>query len=261
MTPDALKQAIKQIQMDEIMQARVLRRSLDHRKELEPVKKKNYKRIAIVAVAAVMVLSITAFAAARNRVLVSWSNSESAIETLADAQQAMDSVGCDLTLPETFSNGYAFESGYAAQQMMAEEADTTTKDGHVISGEDGMVFTFTGSDGTAQESVTCDYRKGDETVMLQATKLAADFETAEDEDVVELEGHKFVYSENTVDAVAMVATEDGMTEVEDSAVEQTAQSTARNVTWQSGGMTYFLSQMDGTLTRAELIQMALELCA
>ena len=35
MTPDALKHAIKQIKMDETMQARVLRRSLDFAKEHE----------------------------------------------------------------------------------------------------------------------------------------------------------------------------------------------------------------------------------
>lgn len=261
MTPDELKHAVKQIRMDEMMQARVLRRSLDHRKELEPVKKKNYKRIAIVAVAAVLALSVTAFAAARNRVLVSWSGQDSAIETLSDAQQAMDSAGCDLTLPETFSNGYAFESASVAKQMMAEETDTDVKAGQQISSEDGMVFTFVGGDGAAQESVSCDYRKGGETVMLQASKLGPDFDMIEDEDMVELEGHKFFYSENTVDAVAMVATEDGMTEVDDSAVDQAAQSTSRNVSWQSGGTTYFLSQLDGTLTKGELLQMALELCA
>ena len=256
MKPDALKHAVEQIEMNEAMQARVLRRSLDYGKEHNTMQqKRNYKRIAVIAVAAVMALSVTAFAAVRSQARVLWMDGNSTIENMAEAQQALKDTGSNVTLPEQLADGYTFAGANVTHQMLAEESGQDAQE--VSEGEDGTVFTFV--DGSEERGVSCVYRKGDEEVALDASKLddlLYDEETAEC-DVVELEGQTFYYSEgDTVTATTMTA-EDGV--VEDSSMESRG-GTFRSVSWQKDGISYSLSQLDGSLTREELVQTALELC-
>lgn len=252
MTPDALKHAIKQIKMDETMQARVLRRSLDYAKEHDTMKqKKSWKRIAIIAAAAVIVLSATAFAAVRSQVFVSWSDGSYLYQTIDEAQKAMEQAGGTLSLPEAFSNGYTFKGAYQDHQMAAEAQESGAKD-------NGMVFTF--MDGTQQEGLTCDYSRSDETVSLSAAKADSPAQDAagENSQILELEGVTFLCSEDSVASVSTTATGDGSV-VESSGEPQ--EGLSRSVSWQVEGVSYQLSQLDGSLTWNELCQMALELCS
>lgn len=252
MTPEQLRRAVAQIENTEL-QARVLRRSLDYGKEQEPMKtKRHIGRMAVAAAAAVLVLSVTAFAAVRSQVAVRWSDAENTIVDLDEAQRAWQQVGSKLTLPEALYNGYTFAEARTTQQMMAEEQPPASEEG-----QDGIVYKFVGEQ--ADAGVSCIYRKGDEEVTLDTNPLDDLLYDAETDacDVVELEGQTFYCAEGDTVSSTMVTVEEGT--VVDSGME-TQTGTYRSVSWQKDGVGYSLSQLDGSLTREELCQMALELC-
>lgn len=270
MTPKALKHAIEQIEMDEAMQARVLRRSLDAMKEHDTMKqKKNYKRIAIVAVAAVMALSVTAFAAVRNQVKVTWRDINAEVTTLSEAQEIMDAAGIDLTLPETLPGGYAFESANVARSMMAEEVEEP-ENPKILTGDNGIVYTFSGVDGG--DAVACTYAKGEEKVMLDADKATVGIDS-EGCTIVEKNGITFYCSSGETVSVSSVAVaEDAlpadfdpadfdMEELDTSAMDvDTQDGSYSSICWMMDGTLYSLSQLDGELSHDQLVDMALALC-
>ena len=271
MTPKALKHAIEQIEMDEAMLARVLRRSLDAMEEHDTMKqKKNYKRIAIVAVAAVMALSVTAFAAVRNQVKVTFTDQNAEVTTLSEAQEIMDAAKIGLTLPEALPGGYAFESANVARSMMAEVQEPA-ENPQILTGENGLVYTFSGE--TGNNAVTCTYAKDGEKVMLDADTAPLDMDAA-DCDVVEQDGVRFYCSEGDTMAVTTAVMDSADVpddfvpedfdpeDLDLSAVDMDTQDgTFRSVLWTADGVTYSLSQLSCSLTRDQLIDMALALCA
>lgn len=278
MTPDALKHAVERIQMDEDMRARVLRRSLDQEKETIMKKKPKIAIIAAVA-AAVAVLSVTAFAAVRSQVLISWTNENDTYETLSQAQEALAATGSSLTLPESFSNGYAFAGAAMEHQAVTEEATENDQTPAEFTDE-GDIFSLPES-GMA-DNLRCTYEKGDSDVSLSAVDAAQMPLDEENAVVAEVGGHKFCFIQNTiaVESTEAAAIEDGEPQ-EDAEIQNDGYQTENIVTvedgslvegsgvtlqspailqWQEDGKVYTLTNMDGTLTQAELIQMALELC-
>lgn len=271
MTPHALKHAIEQIEMDETMQARVLRRSLDHRKE--PTMKKKHYRIAIAAVVAVMALSVTAFAAVRNQVKVIWTDENDTINTLSEAQEALTGTGSRLTLPEALPGGYTFKNAEISHQLMAEEQDLP-ENGQVIQrtdSEDGIVYSFNGQ--AAEDGVACTYEKDGADVHFDAVK-STDGIDSEGCNVVEKNGITFYCSSGETVAVSSVAMEDvdlpedfdpedfDPEDLDLSAIDtDTQDGTYCSVRWIADGVSYSLSQLNGDLTHDQLIDMALALCA
>lgn len=272
MTPKALKHAIEQIEMDEAMQARVLRRSLDAMEEHDTMKqKKNYKRIAIVAVAAVMALSVTAFAAVRNQAKVIWTDQSSVITSLSEAQEALTGTGSKLTLPEALPGGYAFDHAEISHQMMAEEQDMpeNLQEIQTLEGEDGIVYSFMGE--TAQEGVACTYEKDGTEVRFDAAK-STDGIDSDGCSIVEKNGITFYCSSGETVSVCSGAVETGdlpedfdpadfdPADLDLSAVDvDTQDGTYRSICWTMDGITYSLSQLNGNLTHDQLIDMALSL--
>lgn len=274
MTPDKLKHAVDQIHMDETMRARVLRRSLDRMEESTMTKqKKNYKRIAIVAVAAVMALSITAFAAVRNQVKVTWTDENDTINTLSEAQEALAGTGSKLTLPEALPGGYTFQNAEISHQLMAEEQDLP-ENKQVIQrtdSEDGIVYSFNGQ--AAEDGVACTYEKDGAEVRLDAAKSTGSIDS-EGCNIVEKHGITFYCSSGETVAVSSMAVETGdlpedfdpenidPEELDLSAIDtDTQDGTYNSICWTLDGITYSLSQLNGDLTHGQLIDMALALCA
>lgn len=215
--------------------------------------KRHIGRIAVGTVAAVLALSVTAFAAVRSQVAVLWA--DPAIEDLAEAQQTLRETGSKLTLPEELGE-YTFAGANVTRQMTAEEQTDTPENGQVLEGENGMVFTLNGEQ--SESGVSCVYRKGNEEVSLDTVKLDdllydQDQTTAEC-DVVELEGQTFYCSEGDTATATVATAEDGVV----SSTESQG-GTYRSVVWEQDGVWYSLSQLDGSLTREDLIDMALEL--
>lgn len=273
MTPDKLKHAVEQIHMDETARARVLRRSLDRMEEPTMMKqKKDYKRIAVVAVAAVMVLSITAFAAVRNQIQVIWTDQSAVITSLSEAQEALAGTGSKLTLPETLPSGYAFESAQISHQMMAEEGSLPENRQEIqeSEGEDGLVYSFHGE--TAENGVACTYEKDGSDVRFDAVR-SQDGINSEGCNVVEKNGFTFYCSFGETVAVSSAAVEDGdlpedfdpenfdPEDLDLSALDMDTQDgTYLSIQWIMDGTSYSLSQLNGELTHDQLIDMALALC-
>ena len=270
MTPDALKHAVEQIHMDEIMQARVLRRSLDHRKEHDTMKqKRNYKRIAIVAVAAVMALSVTAFAAVRNQVKMTWTNLSAEVHTLSEAREMMEAAKINMTLPETLPGGYAFKSANVAHSMLAEEKDPA-EETQSLTDENGFFFTLNGTAG--EDTFTCTYEKDGARVCLDAGRTPTDL-SAEDCETVEKGGMTFRCVEGGTTSVSTAVMTDADVpedfdpenfdpeELDLSAIDMDTQEGSHcSVFWEKDGISYTLFQLNGELTRDQLIDMALALC-
>lgn len=283
MTPEALKHAIAQVQMDEDMRTRVLRRSLDRETE-DSMKHTTFrKRVIAAAAVAVMALSVTAFAAFKSQVMLSWVDETYTYDTISEAQKALADTGSKLTLPEKFSNGYAFAGAALEHQATTEEGSATeTENGQVFSGENGITFSVTPDSLTS--NLSCTYEKGDSEVSLSAIDAAqcslAEGNTA----AAEVGGRKFYFTNAAiaVERTGAAVVQDGdsqretavypdgyqaettVTVVDGSLVEGSDENvqlqTPGILQWQEDGKVYTLTNLDGSLTQAELIQMALELC-
>lgn len=275
MTPDALKHAIEQIQMDEDMRARVMRRSLDHKKEHSMKHSKKIKGILIAAAVAVMALSITAFAAARNQVFITWADDTVSYDTLDEAQAALDAQGSNITLPETFANGYAFAGANLEHQAVGEEDEAAPEDDVIYSSEDSTImavtdgmdvitYTFSGQ----QDSISCTYEKGSSKVFLSVTDLGTYWDGIDPNDAIQAGGYEFYYGESNADASEALATEVDdagiptatTVTMSDGDAEDLTPGTSRCLMWEMDGKTCMLSSLDDSMTRDGLIEMALELC-
>lgn len=70
----------------------------------------NKKKIAVVAAVACMAFGTTVFAAGHIASYRSWSNPHNEIRNYSDAVTKADELGSGLTIPESFDNGYTFDS-------------------------------------------------------------------------------------------------------------------------------------------------------
>lgn len=90
------------------------------------VMKISKRKAVVVAAVACMVCGTTVFAAGKIASYRSWSNPQNEISNYSDAVTKSDELGSELTIPETFSNGYTFD---AANTMGVEGLDES---GNVI---------------------------------------------------------------------------------------------------------------------------------
>ncbi len=257
MTPQELKHAAEQIKMNEEIQARVLRRILESGKEVPVKRQKNWKRIALAATAAVVILTVTAVASNWNRVSISWADSDYTYETLDEAQKAVKAVGSNMVLPEELLD-YAFQGAYTNYKM---SADT----------EDGRSYTFV--NGTEQQGVSCDYEKENSKVTLTAVPVGEEPEaiTTEAVQIVEegeliLEGGAdgqaklytlpYVYKEEPLIITVDASPIEMSSNLEPSYVEGNQEGCVKTLSWTVDGMQYTLSQTDGDLGQADLTEMA-----
>lgn len=80
------------------------------------------KRTILIAVAAVLLLSLTALASSGAILgISSRSLEEEPFTTLPTEAEALAVLGCDALLPERFANGYAFARGYTMTNRMLGE--------------------------------------------------------------------------------------------------------------------------------------------
>ncbi len=175
----------------------------------------------------------------------------SSYDTVSEAQAALEDQGGTLALPERFSNGYAFAGAALERHAIAEEASggAPMENDQIIKREAGLVYTI--PDGTWQDGLSCTYEQAGERVTLCISGAGLPEEEAGQ--WTEAGGHRFCYTEDAVSTASAAANEDG------SAAETDQKHSARSLLWQDGGKQYSLTQLDGSLTRTELIRMALEL--
>ena len=246
MKVNELKNALNRIEISEKMQNKILQKvnSAGQGKEEKIMKPK--KKIFITAVAAMLVLGLTAFAA--STIISSWHSSSSSIpdyKTLPSAEQCIKDIGYKPVLIEKFKNGYAFKNGSIVSNNLKNE------------------------DGKSVEkfkSVSFDYEKYGDVVVFSQDKFNADaFDSIGDviSAVNDVNIYYYSYKNKNVPANYQMTDEDKKNEESGELVfswgsAEVKITDVQFVSFKKDGVLYQLMQIDGKLSASELSDMAEE---
>lgn len=245
-----IKNAVESIKLPEEAKKRILDRSLacaaNNEQEENPRRKRiNLRRTVAAAIAAVMLLSITAYAS--NGEMGSWNAKETGgkFRELPTAEYCLSELGYVPLMTESFENGYRFTGGGI------DEKSFTDKSGGVIE---------------EYRSLSLDYEKDGDMLSLSADKFQTALDMSGDKSRV-IGGVKVMY-DSYVNKVVPVGYE---LTAEDIAARDSGELVfsygseypyivrVQSVFWELDGIKYFMTQLDGTLTEEELFTMAGEL--
>lgn len=203
------------------------------------------KKISLIAIAATLVLGITVFAA--TGIITNWYSSSSSIpeyKSLPSEEQAVNDIGYEPILIETFENGYSFKNGSVIDNNLTDENNNSVEKFKSVMfryEKDGDVVNF------SQEKFNSGIDiKGDIVATIDGVDVYYDSYTNKivppdykmtDEDKKAEENGELVFSW-------------GSAEVDIIEVQ--------SVTWSENGTHYLLMQMDGKLSAEELADMASE---
>lgn len=207
----------------------------------------SWKKVLVTAAAVCVVGSVTAIAAGRIVGVESHSSWKEAVNKYADAQKMGEEMDLVLPVPETFSNGYTFQSALPVHASGQDEEGNSVKE---WTGMD-LIYQKEGQPNMninveqAQEAEG--YAAGDENFDYNGIQLSyskehyrfvpPDYQVSEEEQA-------------QMDAGELVISY-GSPEVEDSEIQ--------SLNWQTDGISYGLMIFDSTITPAELVQMAEEM--
>lgn len=207
---------------------------------------KSRKKFAVVIAAAMLAIGATVFAT--SGVIKSWNSSSSSrpsYTSLPTAQQCIKDIGYEPVLIGSFANGYRFNDGAVVNNSLKDENNNTVE---------------------SFKSVSFNYEKNGDEVNLSQDKFNSDIELS-GEVVLGIKGVNIYYScyENKFVPPDYIMTE------EDKAAEENGElvfswgtedveiHTIKNVSWNDKGMQFGLMQMDGNLSKDDMIEMANEI--
>ena len=213
--------------------------------ERKTVTMKSKKKIALIAVAAVLTLGISAFAA--SGVVSSWFSSSSSVpdyESLPTAEEVRKDIGYDAVIIDEFDNGYVFKNGSVVDNGFADE------DGNTVE---------------RFKSVSFDYEKEGDTVIFTEDRFSSEVGIA-GEEVSTLNGtdiYYHSYKNKSVPADYKLTEEDKKAEESGELVfsygsHKVEIHDIKTVTWVKDGLHFQLLQIDGRLSSDELVKMAKE---
>ena len=104
--------------------------------EAEPMKKRNWKKTAVMAAAICVLGSMTAVALGKTVSITGSSSRENRITSYAEAEEKQESLDDDVKMLEKFSNGYAFK------EAVPMEETGTDKDGNVTAKETSLNIVY-----------------------------------------------------------------------------------------------------------------------
>ena len=245
---------IQDMHMPDDMRARIVHRMAQENGHKEvPISmfKHKKKRMAAAVIAATVVVGGSAFAfggTAISRIFAS-SSASADYTSLPSAQQCQRDAGFTPALLQSFDNGFAFKDGVIVHNQEQNE------DGQTVNKYASLEF---------------DYQKGDETVSLMQNSGASQEEetgscAAQKDGVSYYETTK---TEKYVSDSYQMTEQDRKEEVSgqvefnvgpsDNGVE-TVQY--HGINWTAGGVHYNLYQMNGSLTTAQMLEMAQQITA
>ena len=209
------------------------------------------KRVAIVALAAVLALALGAGALAYSGVITSWSSSSNMADVyraLPTAQQAVRDAGYAPVLIGDFENGYVFDIGVLVDNALEEEPG-----GAVVEGFKSFEF---------------DYVKDGDRVMLDQMRYESEFDAYGDV-IAAVDGIDLCYfsyrSRNVAPDYQLTPEEQAARDageiVFSYGIEDPDVHAVQSVNWKIGNMHYALTQIDGALPPEELVAMAAEIIA
>ncbi len=247
-----IKNAVESIKLPEEAKRRILEASLacaaDKGREEKPrTKRTNLRRTVIAAIAAVMLLSVTAYAASGE--MGSWNAKETGrkFRELPTAEYCLSELGYVPLMTESFENGYSFTDGGI------EEKSFTDKSGGVIE---------------EYRSLSLNYEKEGDRLSLDVDKFHTALDMSGDKSRV-IGGVEVIY-DSYVNKVVPLGYE---LTAEDKAARDSGELVfsygseypeivhVQSVFWDMDGIKYFMTQLDGALTEEELFTMAGELIA
>lgn len=245
---------IQDIHMPDDMRARIAQRMAQENGYKEvPISmfKHKKKRMAAAVIAATVVVGGSAFAfggTAISRIFAS-SSASADYTSLPSAQQCQRDAGFTPALLQSFDNGFAFKDGVIVHNQEQNE------DGQTVNKYASLEF---------------DYQKGDETVSLMQDSGASQkeetgscaaqkdgvsyYETTKTEKYVS-DSYQMTEQDRKEEASGQVEFNVGQS---DNGVET---EQYHGINWTVGGVHYTLYQMNGSLTSAQMLEMAQQITA
>ena len=245
---------IQDIHMPDDMRARIAHRMAQengHKEVSISMFKHKKKRMAAAVIAATVVVGGSAFAfggTAISRIFAS-SSASADYTSLPSAQQCQRDAGFTPALLQSFDNGFVFKDGVIVHNQEQNE------DGQTVNKYASLEF---------------DYQKGDETVSLMQNSGASQeeetgscaaqkggvsyYETTKTEKYVS-DSYQMTEQDRKEEASGQVEFNVGQS---DNGVET---EQYHGINWTVGGVHYTLYQMNGSLTSAQMLEMAQQITA
>lgn len=245
---------IQDIHMPDDMRARIAQRMAQEngRKEV-PISmfKHKKKRMAAAVIAATVVVGGSAFAFGGTAIsqIIARCSASADYTSLPSAQQCQRDAGFTPALLQSFDNGFAFKDGVIVHNQEQNE------DGQTVNKYASLEF---------------DYQKGDETVSLMQNSGASQeeetgscaaqkdgvsyYETTKTEKYVS-DSYQMTEQDRKEEASGQVEFNVGQS---DNGVET---EQYHGINWTVGGVHYTLYQMNGSLTSAQMLEMAQQITA
>ena len=246
MKEQEFKNTMNKIQISDEMQNRILKKvkKANYRKEGHYMKSK--KKISLIAIAAALVLGITAFAT--SGMVTTWfssSSSNAEYKSLPSAEQVKSDIGYEPVLIDTFENGYTFKDGSVIKNNLVDESGNSVE---------------------KFKSVSFKYEKNGDRVIFSQDKFNSEQDT-EGEIISTVSGtdiYYFSYTNKIVPPDYKMTDEDKKAEENGELVfsygsSKVEISEVQSVTWRNNGIKYNLMQIDGKLSADELAGMAEEI--
>ena len=246
MKEQEFKNTMNKIQISDEMQNRILKKvkKANYRKEGHYMKSK--KKISLIAIAAALVLGITAFAT--SGMVTTWfssSSSDAEYKSLPSAEQVKSDIGYEPVLIDTFENGYTFKDGSVIKNNLVDESGNSVE---------------------KFKSVSFRYEKNGDRVIFSQDKFNSEQDT-EGEIISTVSGtdiYYFSYTNKIVPPDYKMTDEDKKAEENGELVfsygsSKVEISEVQSVTWRNNGIKYNLMQIDGKLSGDELAGMAEEI--
>lgn len=244
---------MRAMHMPDDMRARIAQRMAQENTKEVPIHRmrRNKKKMAAVLVAAAMAVGGSAFAFGGTAIsqIIATCSASADYTSLPSAQQCQRDAGFTPALLQSFDNGFAFKDGVIVHNQEQNE------DGQTVNEYASLEF---------------DYQKGGETVSLMQDSGAAHekeigrcaaqkdgvsyYETTKTEKYVS-DSYQMTEQDRKEEASGQVEFNVGQS---DNGVE-TVQY--HGINWAAGGVHYSLYQMNGSLTTAQMLEMAQQITA
>ncbi len=244
---------MRAMHMPDDMRTRILHRMAQENTKEVPISmfKHKKKRMAAAVIAATVVVGGSAFAFGGTAIsqIIATCSASADYTSLPSAQQCQRDAGFTPALLQSFDNGFAFKDGVIVHNQEQNE------DGQTVNKYASLEF---------------DYQKGGETVSLMQDSGAAHeketgrcaaqkdgvsyYETTKNEKYVS-DSYQMTEQDRKEEASGQVEFNVGQS---DNGVE-TVQY--HGINWTAGGVHYSLYQMNGSLTTAQMLEMAQQITA
>ena len=208
----------------------------------------NFPKTGLIAIAAALVLCVTAFAATMAVTFRSSGHTSSIPDyySLPSTETLMKDIGISPSLVEKFSSGYAFKSGHIGHNEHYDEFDNVIENFSSLScwyelGDERISLHIDGavtSYSVDEAETACVYKEAPIRYLSYMNKLVPGNYELTEQDKADRDAGKYVFSF-------------GSSEIKIIEVQ--------SISWKYNGLNYSFVTMDNSITMDELIQMAKEL--